>query len=120
MCGDHLLGLEDREEIELDEMACFNVGSITVTSVMDLDSGTDSDTLLVLCSTSDSGTLQKVVIELLFQLYSDLCHLITFITLTNTSKLDSPIQHYCLSHTNIPPQSGIWYSFNFFWVYLKE
>lgn len=59
MCDVLLLGLEDREEIELEEMACFNVGSITVTSVMDLDSGTVSDTLVVLCCTSDSGTLQQ-------------------------------------------------------------
>lgn len=59
MCDVLLLGLEDREEIELEEMACFNVGSITVTSVMDFDSGTVSDTLVVLCCTSDSGTLQQ-------------------------------------------------------------
>lgn len=59
MCDVLLLGLEDREEIEFEEMACFNVGSITVTSVMDLDSGTASDTLVVLCCTNDSGTLQQ-------------------------------------------------------------
>lgn len=92
MCDVLLLGLEDRDEIELVEMACFNVGSITVTSVMDLDRGTVSDTLVVLCCTNDSGTLQQP------------SHSIPFITLANASKPYFLIELLFASHKYSAPK----------------